>query len=235
MFVRAHHQRIATVLSSLNAPLLKKNACYFAGGTAIALRMDEFRESVDVDFMTSDVASYRNLRSLVREGEGLQALRADGSKFELASDIRADQYGIRTRLLVDNTPIKFEIVLEGRITFDTPSTRDVVCGVATLSWVDLAASKILANSDRGLDAATFTRDLIDLAMMQLPPSILAKAQQKAEQAYGASVTQDVQKVLRLLEEKPGLLEANMKKMGMTLPQAVVWQRIRKLKRSFNSP
>jgi len=30
-------------------------------------------------------------------------------------DVRADQYGIRTMLLEADQPIKFEIVLEGRI------------------------------------------------------------------------------------------------------------------------
>ena len=51
MFERMHHQRIARVLESLNAPLLAANGCLFGGGTAIALRFGEYRESVDIDFM----------------------------------------------------------------------------------------------------------------------------------------------------------------------------------------
>ncbi len=35
---RPHHQRIAKVLQALNRPPLKEHECYFAGGTAIALR-----------------------------------------------------------------------------------------------------------------------------------------------------------------------------------------------------
>ncbi len=50
MFNRPHHQRIAKVLGSLNADLLKQYNCLFAGGTAIALRYGEYRESVDIDF-----------------------------------------------------------------------------------------------------------------------------------------------------------------------------------------
>ena len=73
MFTRPHHQRIANVLESLDADLLKRHNCLFAGGTAIALGYGEYRESVDVDFLVSDLTSYRYLRNLVRE-QGPQAL-----------------------------------------------------------------------------------------------------------------------------------------------------------------
>jgi len=73
MFTRQHHQKIAKVLESLNTDLLKENNCLFAGGTAIALRYGEYRESVDMDFLISDLSSYRYLRNLVRE-QGVQAL-----------------------------------------------------------------------------------------------------------------------------------------------------------------
>ena len=73
IFSRPHHQRIAKVLESLDVDLLKAHNYLFAGGTAIALRYGEYRESVDIDFLVSDLASYRHLRNLVRE-QGLQAL-----------------------------------------------------------------------------------------------------------------------------------------------------------------
>ena len=44
MFTRLHHQRIAKVLESLDADLLKQHNCLFAGGTAIALGYGEYRE-----------------------------------------------------------------------------------------------------------------------------------------------------------------------------------------------
>lgn len=59
MFEHLHHRRIAQVLESLDGPLLKENQCLFGGGTAIALRYGEFRESVDIDFLVSDLPSYR--------------------------------------------------------------------------------------------------------------------------------------------------------------------------------
>jgi hypothetical protein len=42
MFTRPHHQRIAKVLESLDADLLKRHNCLFAGGTAIALGYGEY-------------------------------------------------------------------------------------------------------------------------------------------------------------------------------------------------
>lgn len=58
MFERPHHQRIATVLSALDGSFLLDNNCLFGGGTAIALRHGEYRESVDIDFLVSDIGSY---------------------------------------------------------------------------------------------------------------------------------------------------------------------------------
>ena len=48
MFTREHHQRIALALESMNDALLWEHNCYFGGGTAIALRHGEYRESVDI-------------------------------------------------------------------------------------------------------------------------------------------------------------------------------------------
>ncbi|MBT3967023.1 MAG: nucleotidyl transferase AbiEii/AbiGii toxin family protein, partial [Gammaproteobacteria bacterium] len=50
MFKRLHHQHISQILEALNGPLLRENQCLFGGGTAIALRYGEYRESVDIDF-----------------------------------------------------------------------------------------------------------------------------------------------------------------------------------------
>lgn len=233
MFNRVHHQRIATILGKLDGDFLRKNACYFGGGTAIALRFDEYRESIDIDFLTSDVSSYRNLRSLIRESNSLKPLLLNkSSDLRLASDIRADQYGIRTKVLINDVSVKFEIILEARVVFDIPTKKEIICNITTLALHDLATSKILANSDRGLDNATFTRDIIDLAMMDLPVPLLKKALQKASGAYGASALADLQKVFTRLEENPELLKNNMQKMNITLPQAFVWQKLRKLKKLF---
>ena len=59
MFERAHHRRIATVLEALDADTLAASACLFGGGTAMALRYGEYRESVDIDFLVSQIDGYR--------------------------------------------------------------------------------------------------------------------------------------------------------------------------------
>mgnify|MGYP006199810043 CR=1 FL=1 len=71
MFERPHHQRIAHVLSALNGETLLQHGCLFGGGTCIALRYGEYRESVDIDFLVSDAAGYRELRQLLTGPEGL--------------------------------------------------------------------------------------------------------------------------------------------------------------------
>jgi len=231
MFERPHHQRIAYVLRALNGPLLRENHCLFAGGTAIALRFGEYRESVDMDFLVSDIASYRNLRQLLTGVAGIAAI-ASGAAEPLIQqrDIRADQYGIRTVLAVAGQPIKFEIVLEGRMALAAPTSEDEVCGIATLTPLDMAASKLLANSDRWADDGVFNRDVIDLAMMCPSLVLLRQAVAKTETAYGQAIRQDLGKAIQRLQERHGWLERCMQAMAMELPKALVWKNLRALRR-----
>lgn len=183
MFKREHHRRIHGVLNSMNGELLKQASCYFGGGTAVVLALNEYRESVDIDFLCASVDGYRLLRSRIYE-EGLAGLFQ--SKPKQLRDVRMDQYGIRTVLEMDGSPIKFEIVREGRIELD--GDMDRLLQVPVLSRGDMFAEKLLANADRGLDAATLSRDLIDLAMMiDAWGDIPGEAWQKARTAYGGSV------------------------------------------------
>ncbi len=228
MFTRLHHQRIAKVLESLDADLLKRHNCLFAGGTAIALRYGEYRESVDIDFLVSDLSSYRYLRNLVRE-QGLQALMKSTAAGQLQTlDIRSDQYGIRTKVFVEGKPIKFQMVLEGRIGLAKPGKKDSILGVATLTKLDMATSKLLANSDRGLGMGMHCRDAIDLAMLNLSKPEFAEATTKAEAAYGEAILKDLAKVMGMLGEANGLLERCVKAMDVSVPRALLWQNISKV-------
>lgn len=231
LFERLHHRRIARVLTALDAALLRDANCLFAGGTAIALCFGEYRESVDMDFLVSDMSSYRRLRQLLTGEAGFNGmLRPDGERFLVAREIRADQYGIRTALLVDEQPIKFEIVLEARIQLEAAALADQVCGVPTLTSLDMATSKLLANSDRWRDDGVFSRDVIDLAMLNPSLSLLRKAVQKAQGAYGEAITRDLERAIDLLQNRTDWLERCMRAMAMTLPKAVVWKKIRALRR-----
>ncbi|MEO7068072.1 MAG: nucleotidyl transferase AbiEii/AbiGii toxin family protein [Rhodanobacter sp.] len=231
MFERPHHQRIASLLGCLDAMLLRDCGCLFGGGTAVALRFGEYRESLDVDFLVSDPEGYRRLRQLLAHGRSLAPIVRAGTPVPILDrDVRADQYGIRTAVKVDGIAIKLEIVREARIELDSPSRTDEVCGVATLTVLDLAASKLLANSDRGLDDSTFARDVIDLAMIAPRLPLLRQAIGKAEQPYGDTIRRDLARSLDLLRDRQGWLDRCMLAMQMRTPRALLWQRLRSLRR-----
>ena len=116
MFDRPHHQRIAHVLSALDGDVLRAHSCWFGGGTCIALRYGEYRESVDIDFLVSDAAGYRELRQLLTGPDALVPITRTGAMpLKVLGEVRADQYGIRTRVQMDGHAIKFEIVREARL------------------------------------------------------------------------------------------------------------------------
>lgn len=231
MFERPHHRRIATVLTALDADVLAANACLFGGGTAMALRYGEYRESVDIDFLVSKVDGYRHLRQRLTGPDGMRSITRAGHALNQTREVRADQYGIRTMLQVDDVSIKFEIVLEGRIELEAPGPDDRQCGVATLTPLDMVTSKLLANSDRWRDDAVMSRDLIDLAMMTPPKALLKQALAKAQGAYGDSVATDLARAVEDLRTRPHRLDQCMQAMAMTtVSKAVLWARIRSLVR-----
>ena len=231
MFEREHHRRIAAVLQSLDADILARNACFFGGGTAMALRYGEYRESVDINFLVSSRDGYRQLRQLLTGPQGLLAITQPGHALQQTREMRADQYGLRTLLLVGDVSIKFEVVLEGRIEFETPRADDRICGVATLTPLDMATSKLLALCDRWRDDAVLSRDLIDLAMMAPSKKLLQQAIAKGQVAYGDSVQTDLVKAIEDLRQRPHRLDRCMLDMRMnTASKAVLWGRIRALAR-----
>jgi hypothetical protein len=231
LFERPHHRRIATVLEALDADVLAANACLFGGGTAMALRYGEYRESVDIVFLVSKVEGYRHLRQRLTGPDGIRAIARAGHALSQTREVRANQYGIRTLLQVDGADIKFEIVLEGRIDLEAPGPDDRQCGVATLTPLDMATSKLLANSDRWRDEAVMSRDLIDLAMMAPPKALMKQAMAKAQGAYGDSVAADLARAVEDLRVQPHRLDQCMQAMAMTtLSKAALWARIRALVR-----
>jgi len=231
MFERPHHQRIAHVLAALDGDVLRAHGCLFGGGTCIALRYGEYRESVDMDFLVSDPAGYRELRQILTGTSGLAPItRAGALPLALTREVRADQYGVRTHVQMDGQSIKFEIVREARMELQAPRSADDMLGISCLTALDLAASKLLANADRQADDGVFSRDVIDLAMMDLALPELRAALQKAEQAYGAAVARDLAKAIERLQHRKGWLERCMQVMGMSMPKAVLWQKIRSLRR-----
>ncbi|MEP6723430.1 MAG: nucleotidyl transferase AbiEii/AbiGii toxin family protein [Variovorax sp.] len=228
MFERPHHRRVAEVLTALDAPLLKAHDCLFGGGTAIALRYGEYRESVDIDFLVSDMAGYRALRQLLTGAKGLASIVRAGATLNPLREVRADQYGLRTVIGLDGVGIKFKIMREARIELAQPGPEDRQCGLATLTPLDMAASKLLANSDRWADDSVFSRDLIDLAMIHPGARLLKQAREKAMQAYGESIDTDLARAVEKLLAREGRLERCMQAMQLTVPPALLRQRIKAL-------
>lgn len=230
MFKREHHVRIATILQALDADLLSQHECLFGGGTAIVLSHNEYRESIDIDFLVSNPVGYKALRNLITGPKGIQSLARPGMNLNAVRDIRADQYGIRTLVRVLDTDIKFEIAFEGRIHLEKSTEVDQICGVSALTTLDMAVSKLLANSDRWADDAVFSRDLIDLAMLDLSKPLLGQAIRKASSAYGESIERDLEQAVKALATRQDRLEDCMSALKMDrTPKALLWKRIRSLR------
>jgi hypothetical protein len=229
-FNRLHHQKISHVLSSLDKKKLLDSSCYFGGGTAIALRYGEYRESVDIDFMVSDINGYRFLRNESTNPGGISNLFSFTHMIDTSADVRADQYGIRTFLRVMETSIKFEIVLEGRIKFGVPEYSDDLPGVPCLNSIDLIASKLLANSDRWGDVSVYSRDLIDLAMMTCDKGDWGQALLKASSAYGEAIKNDLFKAIAMFLQQPMYVQRCCKNLKIGIAPSGLIDRVRRLEK-----
>lgn len=159
-FERPRHATVAAALAAFDGRFLDECRCWFGGGTRIVLELGEYRESEELDFLCSSATGYRALRSTIFERSlGRIAARP----LALAREVRADRYGIRTVLDVNDAKLKFEIVLEGRI--ELAGGGRIGFDVPCLSHADCFAEKLLANADRWRDDAVLSRDIIDLAFM----------------------------------------------------------------------
>ncbi|MBS4010324.1 MAG: nucleotidyl transferase AbiEii/AbiGii toxin family protein [Roseovarius sp.] len=186
LFRRQHHNDILRALRCLNGSLLLDAECYFGGGTAIVLNIDEYRESVDIDFLCASQEGYRKLRQALWGRSDLAGLLLPGAELKTLRDVRTDQYGIRTLIGVGDVSIKFEIVREARIPL--AGKMDDRFGVPVLTLDCMYAEKLLANADRWADKAVLNRDILDLSIMisrwgQIPDGAWAIA----ERAYGDTV------------------------------------------------
>jgi hypothetical protein len=196
-FARSGHQQVHAMLSRMDSAFLANARCFFAGGTRIVLELGEYRESRDIDFLCSDRDGYRLLRESV-SWTSLGPILAP--ELSLAREVRADQYGIRTFIEHDEIKMKFEIVREARIEIDGETIAGIP--VACLTRRHCFAEKFLANADRGLDASTLSRDIVDLAFM-----IEGWSRQDADagmamakMAYGSTVLHSLAAVTRKMRE-----------------------------------
>lgn len=229
LFSRKHHRDIALVLQALDPARLAQHHCLFGGGTAMVLQRGEYRQSDDIDFLVSDLQGYRALRQLLGGAEGLNPITRPGLAIELDREVRADQYGIRTRVRSGESILKFEIVLEARIQLEEPAPGGEICGLRALSPLDMAAEKLLANADRWRDDAVYSRDIIDLAMLDAPANLLEAACAKAEVAYGESVRKALSDAIDMLKGNPRRLDECIMALAIEgVAKQKLWSQIRRL-------
>lgn len=194
---RPLHRRVLAHLASLDGVFLEDCRCFLGGGTRIVLELDEYRESEDIDFLCADRDGYRKLRETV-SGDSLGAIAK--ASLRLSREVRADQYGIRTRLGEGENALKFEVVREARIELSGARRRGIP--LACLDPASAFAEKFLANADRGLDRSTLSRDAIDLAFMirGWGTELALAGAAIARTAYGAEVDLKLRLVVDLLRD-----------------------------------
>ena len=199
MFEQSHHQKVITILNSLRSDFFIEISAYFGGGTLLTLSYNEYRRSMDIDFICPVGEGYRKLRSEIYD-KAYEAVFKDFSDISLPRKIKADQYGVRFVVVVENVPIKFEIVAEARIVLESPEFRNW-SPVPCLNFTDTCAEKLLSNTDRWADRASESRDLIDLSVLRLHSEIPKCSIGKAESAY--PVLKPLQKAIKFFQAEPG--------------------------------
>jgi len=209
-FKRDHHKAILNVLRSLDGTFLLKSKCYFGGGTAIVLDLEEYRESVDIDFLCADQEGYRALRTTIAGQLNLDPILRPETQLECIREVRADQYGLRTVVQSQGANIKFEIVREARINLQ--GELDARYGLPVLSRPHMYAEKLMANSDRWYAPEVASRDILDLSIMisRWGP-VPNDAWDIAEAAYGSKVREDFEKAVDKIRH-PAYIESCAKKM-----------------------
>lgn len=79
-----------------------------------------------------------------------------------------------------------------------------------------------------------SRDILDLAMLQPTPKTWKAALQKAQDAYGAAVLQSLGKARTRLLDDPQRLARCIKALQVSTPQALIYQRLTKLRELLKS-
>ncbi|HAS8353620.1 TPA: hypothetical protein I7721_21310 [Vibrio vulnificus] len=176
-----HHNVIRSVLKNFNADFFFENSILFGGGTRIALEIDEYRESIDIDFLCPNKLSYRAVREQVTSNSLGNLVKKD---FEYPRDIRFDRYGVRTFIKEQDTSIKLEIV-----SFDNYDLVADDRDLFPLPFLDQEScfyTKLLANSDRCMSGQC--KDIFDiLAMYWKWGDLPERSIINAEKHYGSSV------------------------------------------------
>ncbi|WP_144401595.1 nucleotidyl transferase AbiEii/AbiGii toxin family protein [Isoalcanivorax pacificus] len=163
--LQPHHQRIARVLQWLNAPLLSEMGVVFGGGTALTFLLGEYRRSDAIDLIINHLSPGQDRIALLNARHG-PAFLIDGPApdgIEIGP-FRAHRDKYAGSFIVDNIPIRFEIIYESRVTIPA-GERHPGIPICHAPLPTLAEMKWHALLDRGFDNGVHRRDLYDLAML----------------------------------------------------------------------
>ena len=97
---KIRHQAIYAALLHFDAQFLARHQILFGGGTRIALELNEYRESVDIDFLCPDKASFRAVRAAVTPDSLGQLVTRE---FVYLRQIRADRDAVRCMININNS------------------------------------------------------------------------------------------------------------------------------------
>lgn len=176
--IQRHNDIMDILRSHLDLGLLEKNKYYFGGGTLCSMKYGEYRESVDIDFLSSDRGGTAELK--------MQSNKITDLPLWPGRETKIDKDGIRLWCKYKESCFKLEFIFESRIQINLPERFD---GVLSLNPVTLMACKLLANSDRSYNDLAARKDIVDiLTIYKNEPTVLRKAWNKAHEAYGSWLT-----------------------------------------------
>lgn len=211
---REHHRQIMRVLECFDADMFAQQQILFGGGTRIAMELDEYRESVDVDFFCVGAAAYRAVRSQVSHLT-LGSLVRHESGLRLAREVRTDRDAVRTFVFAPDSDVVIKLEF---LHFDLCAiSQEKEGGLFPVPVVDKLTcyvTKLLANADR---FRFDIKDILDLCMMrQSWGAVPVEAWDAAVAVYGVeAVKQGVVEALLFFSRSPQkAVDIAITKMGV---------------------
>jgi len=208
-YKRDHHNKINSALHNFNDIFFTDHTIIFGGGTRIAMEIDEYRESIDVDIICPNSQSYKAARS---EITNISLGRLVKKEFKYLREIRADRYAIRTFIEIDKTPIKIEVISFADYRLNSLINTDIF-PIPYLDKSSCFITKLLANADRALQPPY--KDIIDIIVMHMQwGEIPESAWKEAYRHYGDIPLQQLIATLEHLLSNKRSYTSEAKSMGM---------------------
>jgi hypothetical protein len=214
-FIRQRHQLIARLLENFDEDYFTKHNILFGGGTRIVLEAAEFRESVDIDFLCPSVDAYRAVRTAVASDSFGRLAKG---RLDLLREIRADRYGVRALVQIEDVQVKVEFIATDN--YDLKKTQLDGISVPAISRESCFATKLLAHADRYAEPSK--KDLLDLlAMRHYWGQVPAAAWDEARRHYGDIPFRKLVEALEQITQDPAAFVNNPMTKALDINQATL--------------